>query len=170
MKKTLLIIISISFLGFFASCGYKFAGGGLLPGKTKLVAVKMFENKTSETGAENIFSNALSMELVTKSDTKVVGIEKAEAFFTGVVKSISISKLTRTSDDAVIERKVSAVIDLKMVDKDGQVLWSVKDFQGREEYQVTTQNLTDMASRTLAVRKIAERIAQKVVGSLLDDF
>ena len=168
--KNLLLVISILVLIFVTSCGYKFAGGGLLPGKTKFVAVKMFENKSSETGAENIFANALSNELMEKSDSQVVDFEKADAYFSGIVKSVSISTLTRTSADAVIERKVSAVIDLKMIDKDGELLWFVKDFQGREEFQVTTENITDMALRTLALEKIAERIAQKVVSRMLDDF
>ena len=170
MKKIVILIVSLLVCIFVASCGYKFSGGGLLPGKTKRVAVKMFENRTSETGAENIFANALSNELMGKSSSQVVKFADADAYFIGIVKSISISTLTRTSDDAVIERKVSAVIDLKMIDKDGELLWFVKDLHGREEFQVTTENLTDMASRTLAVKKIAERIAQKVVSRMLDNF
>ncbi len=168
--KNLLLMISVLVLIFSTSCGYKFAGGGLLPGKTKFVAVKMFENKSSETGAENVFANALSIELMEKSDSQVVDFEQADAYFSGIVKSVSISTLTRTSNDAVIERKVSAVIDLRMIDKDGELLWFVKDFQGREEFQVTTENITDMALRTLALEKIAERIAEKVVSRMLDDF
>ncbi|MCD4743482.1 MAG: hypothetical protein K8R67_13520 [Desulfobacteraceae bacterium] len=100
----------------------------------------------------------------------MVKFDDADAYFSGVVKSVSISTLTRTTSDAVIERKVSAVIDLKMIDKDGNILWFVKDFSGREEFQVTTENITDMASRTIALRKIAERIAQKAVSRMLDDF
>jgi len=169
MKK-LLVLFFILVLSLVASCGYKFSGGGLLPGKTKLVSVEMFENKSSETGAEIIFSSALSSELIEKSDSKVVDAKEAEASFIGVIKSVSISTLTRTSTDAVIERKVSAVIDLKMVSRDGELLWFVKDFQGREEFQVTTENITDMASRTIALEKIAERMAQKAVSRMLDDF
>jgi outer membrane lipopolysaccharide assembly protein LptE/RlpB len=170
MKKIIILSVSIFLISLVASCGYKFSGGGLLPGKTKFVAVEMFENKSSETGAEIIFANALSVELMEKSDSQVVDFEKADAVFIGLVKSVSISTLTRTSADTVIERKVSAVIDLKMVDKEGQVLWFVKDFQGREEFRVTTVNITDMASRTEALQEIAERIAQKVVSRMLDDF
>ncbi len=169
MKK-ILIIVSFLILTVFSSCGYKFSGGGLLPGKTKLVAVKMFENKTFESGVENIFANALSIELMEKSDSEVVKFEDADAYFSGIVKSISIATLTRTAVDAVIERRVSAVIDLQLTDKDGNILWFVKDFQGVEEYRVTTENLTDMASRTTGLTKIAERIAEKVVSGMLDDF
>jgi hypothetical protein len=169
MKKILLLIFVLS-LSFVTSCGYKFAGGGFLPGKTKFVTVKVFENKTSENGAEIIFAHALSMELMAKSDSKVVDIKTADAYFSGVVKSISISTLTKTSDDAAIERRVSAIIDLRMIGKNGDLLWFVKDFQGREDFKVTTKNTTDMALRTLAITKIAERIAQKVVGIILEDF
>ncbi len=170
MKKIILLIALVLLLSSLASCGYKFAGGGLLPGNTKRVAVKMFENNTSESGVENIFVSALSAELMKKSDSEVVNIEDSDAYFKGIVKSISISTLTRTAADAVIERKITAVIDLKMVDGEGNILWSIKDFKGREEYQVTTENLTDMASRTEGLTKIAERIAEKVVSRMLDDF
>ncbi len=170
MKKIILLTVLALFLNTAGSCGYKFAGGGLLPGKTKRVTVKMFENNTSESGVENIFANALSVEITAKSDSEVVSIEDSDAYFKGIVKSISISTLTRTADDAVIERKITAVIDLKMVDNEGNLLWFIKDFQGREEYMVTTENLTDMASRTKELTKIAERMAQKVVSIMLDDF
>jgi hypothetical protein len=170
MKKIILFSVLFFIFSIVCSCGYKFSSGGLLPGKTKLVAVMMFENKTSESGVESIFANALTIELMEMSDSEVVKFEDADAYFQGIVKSISISTLTRTADDAVIERKVSAVIDLKMVDKDGNILWFVKDFQSREEYQVTTENLTDMASRTEGLRKIAERISRKAVARMLDNF
>jgi len=169
MKK-ILLITTVLVLFFVASCGYKFSGGGLLPEKTKLVAIEMFVNNTAETGAENIFANALGIELTQMSDSQVVKLKDADAYFKGVVKYISISALTKNSVDSVIERKVYAVIDLQLVDKDGKILWFAKDLKGREEFQVTNVNLDDMSSRTKAVEKIAERLARKAVSRMLNDF
>ena len=170
MRKFATISVFLFCLSMTGSCGYKFSGGGLLPGSVEKVSVNTFENRTSENGVENIFSNAFSLELSEKSDSEVVSLEDSDAYFVGIVKSISITTLTRSSVDTVNERRVSAVIDLQLIDKEGNILWFIKDFQDHEEYQVTTENLTDMTSRTTGLRKIAERIAQKLVSRMLDDF
>ncbi len=170
MKKILLFFALFSFLTMAGACGYKFSRGGLLPGDKKHVAVLMFRNKTLESGVEKVFADALSVEIMDMSDSIVVKMEDADAYFKGVVKSVSISALTRKSDDTVMERRVSAVIDLSMVDKNGKVLWSVNDFSDTEEYRVTTENITDMASRSFGITRIAQRISQKLVTGMLDRF
>jgi hypothetical protein len=74
----------VLFVGIFLSaCGYHFEGGGELPAGVRNVFVGVFENRTSETGLENIFTNDLINEF-TRSK-RFAGREKAEAVLSGVI-------------------------------------------------------------------------------------
>ena len=53
-KKSALTALFIIFFITLPGCGFKFAGGGSLPGGISAVCVKIFENRTSETGLETV--------------------------------------------------------------------------------------------------------------------
>lgn len=159
-----LILVSVS------ACGYQFSSAGKLVGNVTDVNVAMFENESAETGAETIFSNAFIGELVRRSGADVVDKKRAEAFITARITSINIGALTRTSDDEVLERRVTAVVDLKMVTRQGEVLFSVKGFSEDDEYSVSHSNVSDDFSRRTAIEKIAVSFAEKMVSRLKDDF
>ncbi len=155
---------------FFMSCGYQFEGGGYLKDDVKRVAVRAFENKSSEIGAGITFTNSLIKEIIEKTDTKVVDEAQATAVLKGKINAITFSTLSRSSTESVIERSVSARIDLKLIDEGGKVIWSVKDFSSTEEYTVSQDQITDENNKRDAVQKIADRSAEKVLNKLLINF
>ena len=55
---------------FFSCCGYRFTGSGNFPTGIRSIFVAILENRTSETGVENIFTNDLIYEFT--SNSKVV--------------------------------------------------------------------------------------------------
>jgi outer membrane lipopolysaccharide assembly protein LptE/RlpB len=156
--------------GFISSCGYHFEGGGYITNDVNQVSIKVLENKSSETNAGIAFTNALIREMIQKTDTKVVDESKAVAFLEGTIKSITFSALSRSSTESVTESRVSAVVDLKLIDKDGEVLWSVKNFASKEDYTVSPDTVTDETNKREAVLKIALRNAEKTISSLQNDF
>ena len=153
-----------------AGCGYRLSGGGPLPGNVTRVAVAMFENRSFETGAETVFTSALMTELVQSSEAVVVDRDEAEAVILGTIRSITLGELTRTADDAVVERRVSAVLDLDVVSKDGETIWSVRNFSESEVYTVSSANVSDEAAKRDAVRKIADRVSERIISKMRDDF
>lgn len=152
------------------SCGYQFEGGGYVNNDVTRVSVKAFENDSSETGAGITFTNALIREIIQKTDTKVVDDSRAGAVVEGKIKAITFSTLSRSTTESVIERRVSAVVDLKLIDKDGGVIWSVKDFASDEEYSVSEDTIADESNKKEAVDKIATRNAEKMVSRMLTNF
>jgi hypothetical protein len=48
---------------FLSSCGYRFVGSGSFPAGIKSVSIPILENRTSETGMENIITNDLIYEV-----------------------------------------------------------------------------------------------------------
>lgn len=157
-------------VAFFVSCGYRFEGGGYIKNDVMRVAVKVLENKTSESGADVTFTNALIREIIQKTDTKVVDESRATAVFEGTIKAINFTTLSRSTTEAVIERRAAAIIDLKLIDKDGDVIWSVKDFTSSNEYTVSEDKITDESNKREAVDKIAIRTAEKVITNLMTNF
>ncbi|MBI9090347.1 MAG: hypothetical protein JEZ12_14110 [Desulfobacterium sp.] len=153
-----------------AGCGYRLSGGGPLPGSVTRVAVAMFENRSFETGAEAVFTSALMTELVRSSDARVVDRGEADAVILSTIRSITIGELTRTADDAVVERRVSAVLDLDMVGKDGETIWSVRNFSESEVYTVSSENASDEAAKREAVQEIADRVAERIISKMRDNF
>ncbi len=166
-----IIFVYLFVILFFVSCGYRFEGGGYLKDDVTHVAVLALENRSSETGAGITFTNALIQEILQKTDSKVVKESRATAVLKGTVKSITFATLSRSSTESVTERKVSATVDLQLINKDdGEVIWSVKDFTSYEEYTVSTDKVTDESNKKEAVDKIAVRNAEKLVGSMLVNF
>ncbi len=161
---SLVIILSI------LSCGYRFEGGGYLKETVKQVTIQVFKNQSMETGADLTFTNALIQEIIEKTDTRVVDGQNADILIKGIVKNISFNTLSRSTSESVLERRISATVDVQMVSKDGGIIWSVADFATHENYTVSENQITDDSNKRQAVEKIAQRTAEKLVSKLLINF
>lgn len=169
MKKVLLICMGIGMM-VTASCGYQFEGGGYLKETVKNVAVTVLVNQTNEAGADLTFTNALIEEILENSDTRVVDEAMADAVLKGSVKAITFSTLSRSDSENVIERRVSVKLDLMLINQEGEVIWSVKDFDTDEEYQVSDDQVTDDTNKLEAIDEVAERAAERIISRLLVNF
>ncbi len=155
---------------FFASCGYRFEGGGYINKDVSLVAVRALKNKSSETGAGIAFTNALIQEIIQKTDTKVVDESRASAFLEGTIKAITFATLSRSTTESVLERRIFATVDLKLINKDGEVIWSASDFTSYDNYTVSVNKITDEGNKKVAVDKIAVRSAEKLISKMMNNF
>ena len=155
---------------FIAACGYQFEGGGYINKDVTRVAVRVLENKTSETGADVIFTNALIREILQKTDTKVVDEATATAVIEGTVKSVTFAALSRATVESVIERGISATMDIQMVNKDGKVIWSAMDLSSTESYATSQDKAADEGNKGTALEKIATRSAERIVSRMLSNF
>ncbi len=153
-----------------SGCGYRMAESGYLNESVTRVAVVVFENNTSESRAGVSFSNELIREITQRSDTEVVSVDKATRVVEGTVKAITFSTQSRSSDETVTEREVTARVDVKLKGPEGKILWSVKDFTSSESYTVSSDFEDDQASRNEAVETIAERVAERLVSLMLSRF
>ncbi|MBW2655187.1 MAG: hypothetical protein JRC91_09730 [Deltaproteobacteria bacterium] len=168
--KNLKWALFVCVLAFFASCGYRFEGGGYIKNDVTRVAVKVLENKSSETGSGIAFTNALIREIIQKTDTKVGDESQATAILEGTIKAITFATLSRSTTESVLERRVAATVDLKLTNKDGDVIWSVKNFTSTEEYTVSEDKITDESNKREAVDKIAIRSAEKLISNMMTNF
>jgi len=168
--KNLKLILSVLLL-LLTSCGYQFEGGGYLNNDVTSVAVEMMENKSTGARAGVVFTNDLIKEITEKTDTKIVDdAANADAVLKGRINSITFATLSRSSTETVIQRRISASVDMQLVDKDGQIIWSVKNFASREEYNVSKVKFVDDSNKIEAVEKISIRNAEKIVSSMMHKF
>ena len=168
--KTILIKGLLSLLFTLASCGYQFEGGGYLNETVKRVAVELFSNRSGEEEADVMFTNALIQEIIDRSDTMVSDSDDSVHVLQSEIKSIVFDTLSRSSTETVVERRVTAVIDVKLIGPDGKVVWSVKDFSTDDDYTVSEDQISDSENKQEAVERIAERIAEKLVSRMVTNF
>ncbi len=134
------------------------------------VAVELFENKSSESRAGISFTNELIREIQTKTDTEVVDVAKSTRKISGTIKAITFATLSRSNTETVVERQVTAVMDVKLMGPDGEILWSVKDFSANESYEVAPSTVGDETNKREAVDKIALRSAERLVSQMMNNF
>ena len=126
------------FIGLIiASCGYKFTGGGDLPGGIKSVYVKTLENRTSETGIENFLTDDIIYEFTRSGKAAITEEEKAEAVLTGVISSLTIRTVSRHNSDTSSQRRVRLFVDLELAGNDGMLIWARKGITEDEAYDVS---------------------------------
>ena len=152
-----------------SGCGYRFSGGGTLPGDVKQVFVSMLENRTEETGIESVLTNDLIYEF-SRSGTFAKGKNQADAQLTGVIDAVTKGTISRISVSTAQERRVSLVISFRLTGKEGEVIWSAKRMSENEAYLVEKDKETTERNRRLAIERLSKRLAEKVYHRLTDNF
>jgi hypothetical protein len=155
-------------LVFFWACGYRFPGGGNLPAGVTKVFIEIFENRTNETGLENIITRDLIYEFTRNGKEAARG--KADAILSGVCESIRVEAIARTDVLSVEERRVIITVALQLTDLDGEVIWSEKGMSGNEAYDVSTNKQETELNRRAAITLISKRLSERIFNRLTDDF
>jgi outer membrane lipopolysaccharide assembly protein LptE/RlpB len=162
----LVIIIPL----FFSACGYRFAGSGNLPEGIQTVAIEIFENRTPETGLENIITNDLIYEFTRKGRSVQKNSKAADAILTGVIVSERITTISRQAQQSPLARRVEITVNLKLTGSDGGVKWSVSGVSQFEEYDVSTDKESTETNKRQAIKSLSKKLAEKVHNRLTDDF
>ena len=151
-------------------CGYQFAGVQKTPFDIRRISVLMFENHTSEIGVEDVFSKDLISEVTRDGRMQLSDTDAADAVFSGVVTAMDIDTISRENGYAAAERRVSITVDVKLKDRNGDVLWSAKGIQANESYLVAEDKLATEYNRKLAIAEVARKISQNIYLQLNQVF
>ena len=166
------IRIILFLLIFFSACGYRFSGGGNFPAGIKSVFVSTLENRTSETGAENTFTNDLIYEVTRGKKVVLTTKDRADARLSGIIQSMSIETISRRDahSSASLERRVTITVDLQLTDPDDRVIWSAKGASANEDYDVMPDKMATEKNRRDAISALSKRLAEKLYARITDDF
>lgn len=141
-----------------------------MPEGIKSLSIKMLKNRTSETGAENIFTNDLIYEITSFGKVVLTKEDSADGILTGVIESMRIHAISHRDSYTSLERRVIVTLNLKLTDQTGRVIWSAKDFSVSEDYIVSSDKQTTERNRREAIKTLSKRFAEKVYNRLTDDF
>jgi hypothetical protein len=153
------------------ACGYRFAEERGFPGDTRRLFVKVLENKTQETGVENIVTGALLSELtLRRTDELASGLDDADVVLSGAVNRVTIQTISVSQPEVASERRVTVSVDLRLTQKDGTVVWVGRGLSDFEAYLVDLDTEKTDANRRHAIRVLSKRIAERTVNRFSDDF
>ncbi len=165
------LLILSGILATVTACGYQFAGRGDLPGGIQTLSVRILENRTSETGVETIFSNALINELNRRRSGSVVEDARADAVLQGAIDSLAWDTVARTGSNTAAERRVYAAVTLSLTDMEGNELWKRSGIRAEQAYAVVAGNKSATESnRRRAIATLSEQMAEEVYRRLTDNF
>ena len=165
------LLILSGIVAMITACGYQFAGRGDLPGGIQTLSVRILENKTSETGAEITFTNALINELNRRRRGSVVEGASAEGVLQGAIQSIVWDTVSRTGVKTAAERRVYATIALTLTDLEDNELWKRSGIRAEQAYVVVDGNKSATESnRRRAITTLSEQMAEEVYRRLTDKF
>jgi hypothetical protein len=172
VRKSLQIVsVLIVFSFLFPGCGYRMAGSGQLPKGIQRIFIAVFENRTRETTAPVIFTNRLIQEFsLRRRESLASSPETADAVLQGRIQELRIDSVSHLEGHAAIERRVTARVDIDLVDPAGKVIWSVQNLSGRESYFVEGNKRSTEMNRKAAIEVISKRMAELIVNRMTEDF
>ncbi len=162
----LLIVLTL----IVCACGYRFPGGGSLPGGIQKVYISLFTNRTNEVGIENIITDDLTNEFILQRKGTLTDDNRADGTLTGTVASVLTRTISQTGQGASVEQEVVVRVALKLTDKSGRLVWIDRQLSGREPYAVGDNNIETSQHRREAIKTLSTRLAQKIYNRLTDNF
>jgi hypothetical protein len=165
-KKVCCLAVAVAMLA--AGCGYRFAGGGDFPFGVKKIFVPVFENRTSETGIETVFTNDFIYEFTRDGKVDVVERQDADAVFSGKISRLNTQTVARSGTQSPLERRVTVYLDLNLIDGGGNVLWTARGVSDDETYEVVSEKLAEERLKRSAIKVLSKRMAEMVYGRVTD--
>ena len=168
IQSFLSLVLLLALLLGSSGCGYRFSVVGNLPVGIGNISVRMFENRTSETGAEAVFTDALIAELM-RSGVSIAQADSADSILEGVIESVNVWTVSRRSTQVSTERRIGMAVSFKFFNRDGKLLSSGR-VQENQTIWVTANRATTDAVRLDAIRRISQRVAERVNQRLCKNF
>ena len=168
MQRTLLLMVFPVVL--LAACGYRFAGGGLLPGGAESLSILMPENRSTESGIQARLNSDIVYEFTRRESARIAPPDKADAILSGVIKTVRDTDIARTGTSTASQRRVTLTIDMQLESKDGEVLWRRSGLSAYEAYDVAANRSGTDLNRRAAIEKVSKRLAEAVYKGITDNF
>lgn len=168
MKRRFGLALLVGLL--LSSCGYRFSGGGSLPGGAETISVLMLQNRTSEVGIQTKLSGDIIYEVTRRDSSRIAKPENAAAVLSGIVKTVQDTDIAHTGTSTASQRRVTIIVDMKLERPDGTRLWSRGGLSGYEAYDVASDRTRTELNRQNAIEKLSKRMAELIYKSITDDF
>ena len=167
--RSLVLIFSLALAG----CGYHTLNAArALPESIHTIAVTPWANATIHYQISDHLTEAISRELISRTHyTIVADPSEADAVLSGSVVNVLSNA---TVNDPVLNRstagQVTVHIQVKLMAKDGKVLFSQPNLEFRERYDIATTPAQYFDESEVALDRLSKDAARAVVSAILENF
>lgn len=166
MKRLWLLLLT--------GCGYALVGhGNALDPKIHNIEVPAFVNKTTRVSLEQILTQSVADEMVSRGRLKLVSSSKdADAILRGSIDSFGIFPIAFNQQGRATQYQISITANIELVDhrNDDKVIWKNDQYRFVENYQVNVVTTNAFDQETRAITEIAQRFSETLVTNLLEGF
>ncbi len=172
VKNPAIVGLLVLVFGMAIACGYRFAGSGAFPEGVETIFIEVIENRTSQIGVEQIVTNQLIFEFSRQRESSLVSKpDQADAVIKGAINSIRTRTISRLDSEVANEREVVMTVDLRLIKKDGgAVIWAANGLSDREAFDVASDKIQTDRNEEAAIRRLSERLSERIFNRLTDDF
>ena len=172
------VVLGLGLALALTGCGYHLAGrASNLPEDIKSIYVQTLVNETPRSQVEQILTQALSDELLTRRRFEVVNsATEADAILSGKVKSFAVRPLTFDADGLADNFEITITADMKFArplragESEEQIVWSNARYVFREDYPLEDASATYFDRENLAIEETSVQFAETMVTDLLEGF
>jgi hypothetical protein len=155
------------------SCGYRVAGqADTLPDTVQTIAVRPFQNLTTEYKIEQLVTQAVVKEFITRTRYHIVVDESdADATFSGAVVNF-LDFPTNYDPNTGRASTVQTITQLHvtLTDRAGQRLYENPHYEFRELYEVSIDPEVYFEERVAAIERASRSMARDLVSAVLEGF
>jgi outer membrane lipopolysaccharide assembly protein LptE/RlpB len=167
-------VVVASAILVLAGCGYHVAGrASRLPETVHTIAIPAFDNRTQTYRIEQLLTEATVREFITRTKYRIVNKPdpEADATLKGVVLTSSVAPVTFDSTTGrASSALVTVTMTVKVVDRNGKVLFENPQYVFREQYQVSRELSSFFQEEGPAVDRMSRDFARTLVSNVLEAF
>ena len=166
--------------GLLAGCGYTLVGqASNIPEDVRRVYIEPLTNETQRAQVDQILTQAISDEMVTRRRNFTVSSTRsdADAILRGKVVSFDVRALTFDEDGLANNFEITITADMRFErppnagEDEGEVIWSSSRYFFREDYPLEEDDGAAYFDReNLAIEETSVRFAESMVTDLLEGF
>ncbi len=178
IQRTLACLAYILTAALLAGCGYTLVGqASTIPEDVRKVYIESLVNETQRAQVEQILTQAITDEMVTRRRNFTVSsnASDADAILRGKVVSFDVRALTFDPNGLADNLEISITADMRFErppapgQDEGEAIWSNSRYFFREDYPV--EEGADFFDReNLAIEETSVRFAETMVTDLLEGF
>lgn len=169
MKYAAVMLAMISLTG----CGYQVADkANLLPTDIHTIAITPWGNGSVQYKLSDYLTEAITREMISRTKYRIVADPgKADAVLSGAVANLFNSAIVA---DPITGRSSGAqlvvLIQAKLVDKSGKVLFQRPNIEFRERYEISVTPQQYFDESQAGLQRLSHDVARTVVSAILQDF
>lgn len=173
------LLVTLSAVGLLAGCGYTLVGqASNIPEDVRRVYIEPLINGTQRAQVEQILTQALSDEMVTRRRNFTVSSNRndADAILRGTVVSFDVRALTFDNEGLANNFEITITADMsferppKPGEDEGEVIWSSSRYFFREDYPLEDDGTPYFDRENLAIEETSVQFAESMVTDLLEGF